>query len=334
MPIAFNEINEKANGGTEAMARKLNSLFTKEELDHVQIIPSRVRSLDDNKVRIFWCHDLPEDGESTRVLENDGWKNFERIVFVSHWQKERYIQYYRIPYERCIVLQNAIDPITDIVKPDPKEKIKIIYHTTPHRGLHLAYTAIDKVVEKYPQIEFNVFSSFKIYGWEERDKHYENLFKAIDSHPNMVYHGTVSNDDVRRELSQSHIFAYPSIWPETSCISLIEAMSAKCLCIHPDLAALPETAANWTYMYNFSENEKNHCALFASCVENGCNSLLSDADSLNLRLSGQKSYADLYYSWDMRKIQWGQLLEALKEADVYPVIKNKINQNEFVYRTA
>jgi len=314
MPIAFNEINEKANGGTEAMARKLQKSFTKEQLDHVQIIPSRVRQLDDSKVRLFWCHDLPQDPESAH-LANGGWKKFEKIIFVSHWQKQQYINNFNIPYEKCIVLQNAIDPIPteECVKPDLKEKIKIIYHTTPHRGLDVAYYAIDKLSETYPQIEFNVFSSFNIYGWDDRDEQFKDLFKAIDSHKNMIYHGTVSNDDVIKEVAKSHVFAYPSIWPETSCISLMEAMSGKCLCVHSDLAALPETAANWTFMYNYTENKKDHAALFASCLQSGIENLINSPDNMDLRLNGQKSYADLFYNWQVRKIQWSQLLESLKE---------------------
>ena len=63
MPIAWNEINEKSNGGTEMMARQLDNSFTEAELAHLQIIPSRVRELDDDKIRLFWCHDLPNDPE-------------------------------------------------------------------------------------------------------------------------------------------------------------------------------------------------------------------------------------------------------------------------------
>ena len=43
----------------------------------------------------------------------------------------------------------------------------------------------------------------------------------------MTYHGFKPNDVVRKALSEAHIFAYPSIWVETSCISAIEAMSLE-----------------------------------------------------------------------------------------------------------
>lgn len=337
MPISFNEVNTNSSGGTEMMCRRLQQEFTEEELAHVQIIPSRVRDLDDSKIRLFWCHDLPQDPESSEVLKDNGWRKFDKLVFVSHWQKQQYINYFRIPYDKVTVLQNAIDPIdTDKYKKNP-DKIQIIYHTTPHRGLDIAYHAIDALIEHHPEIEFHVYSSFRIYGWEERDNEFQELYNLIDQHPNMVYHGTVSNEKVREAVAKSHIFAYPSVWPETSCISLMEAMSAKCLCVHSDLAALPETASNWTYMYNFSDDKKNHLNLFANCLHTAITLMKRDDKekkrNLNTRLSGQKSYADLFYSWELRRIQWEQLLHSAKEMKAKPVQQlEEYELDEFVYQ--
>ena len=332
MPIAWNEINENSNGGTEMMARRLRDSFTKEELDHVQIIPSRVRELDDDRHRVFWCHDLPNDPESANVLKENGWKQFQKLVFVSHWQKQQYINQFQIPYSKCTVLQNAIDPFTlDEVKKDD-DKIRLIYHTTPHRGLDVAYHAVNILSKKHENIHFDVYSSFAIYGWSERDKEYQELYEAIDKHEHMTYHGTVDNDEVRQAVAKAHILAYPSTWPETSCISLMEGMSAKCLCVHSDLAALPETAANWTYMYNFTENREEHIHLFSACLDAAVNILKSDDKSIETRLMSMKSYADLFYNWELRKTHWTQFLDALRSYESKPIAQlAPYEEDEFVY---
>ena len=88
------------------------------------------------------------------------------------------------------------------------------------------------------KIHFDVYSSFEAYGWKERDKPYEEVFKTIREHDGMTYHGFKPNDVVRKALSEAHIFAYPSIWVETSCISAIEAMSAGVQIVCPNLGAL------------------------------------------------------------------------------------------------
>ena len=64
MPVEINEASKNTKGGTELMAERLREAIPFELLDKFQIIPSRVRSLDESKVRVFWCHDLPNDGES------------------------------------------------------------------------------------------------------------------------------------------------------------------------------------------------------------------------------------------------------------------------------
>lgn len=312
MPIAYNEINEKSNGGTELQIRRLEKIIPKELLDKVQIIPSRLRELDTTKHRLFYCHDLPGDPESDH-LKNNGWDKFHRIIFVSHWQKQQYQNYFGIPASKCVVIQNAIDPIDcDFNKFKSPETIKIIYHSTPHRGLKLLVPVFKKLKEEYSNIELNVYSSFNLYGWAERDKEYQELFDQIKSSDGMNYHGTVSNEDVRNAVSQSHIFAYPSIWSESSCLCLMEAMSAGCICVHSDFAALPETASNWTAMYSYNENIDTHATTFYHMMKPAIEMINNNKEDMIVnKLRGQKSYTDLFYSWDLRKYQWINLISAI-----------------------
>ena len=248
--ISTNEVDKNAMGGTELMKYALYDKLPKNLLERFQIIPSRFRGIEKGKKPIYWVHDLAQDPEMQH-LKDKGWEKFESIVCVSHWQRQQVQDFLGVPSSYLTVLQNAIEPIADHEKPDPKECVNIIYHTTPHRGLELLVPIMDWIEEQMPDINWHldVYSSFGIYGWEERDKPYEGLFKRIKDHPRMTYHGHVPNEEVHKALQKAHIFALPSIWPETSCIALIEAMSAGCICVHSSLAALPETAANWTLMY-------------------------------------------------------------------------------------
>lgn len=306
--IAWNEVSEKSLGGTELMARRLEKAVGKDLLDNFQIIPSRVRDLDEKKIRILWAHDLPLDPESNH-LRDGGWRKFHKIVFVSHWQKEWYVREFQIPYSRVTVLQNAIVPIPAFEK-DP-DKINIIYHTTPHRGLDVLYSVVEKLAEKHTDIHLDVYSSFKIYGWEARDKEYEGIFKKVEDHKNMTYHGFKNNDEIRTALQKSHIFAYPNTWMETSCLSLMEAMSAGCACVHPDLGALPETAANWTFMYPFNEDKNRHAGQFYNFLDNTIELIRKKEEGQQLKFLGTKNYADLFYNWEIRSRQWEGFLTSL-----------------------
>lgn len=302
------DVSSNANGGTEMMSKKLSSIIDESVKQHFQIWPSRYRpdSVDNNKLQLYWLHDLPGDPESAH-LANGGWNKFEKLIFVSNWQFQQYQAFYGLPWHKSIVLQNAIDPI--VPEDKSKDKFKIIYNTTPHRGLEILVPVFEKLAEKHPNVELDVFSSFKAYGWEERDKPYEELFQRCKDHPKINYHGYQPNNVVRKALAEAHIQAYPSIWQETSCMSLMEAMSAGCLCIHPNYAALYETSANWTWMYQWTEAKRDHASVLYTHLSTALETYWTEG--VQSRLAGQKAYADVFYSWQFRKQQWEALLTGI-----------------------
>lgn len=309
MGILWNEISANSNGGTEQMARKLEELMPAELMAEFQIVPSRLRGeLDPTKIRIFWAHDVAGDPESDH-LKSGGWRKYHRLVFASHWQMRGYIEKYDIPWSRCQVLQNAIVPIQNTVK--PRDKIRLIYHPTPHRGLNILAPVFDKLCETHQDIELHVFSSFALYGWKDRDQGHQAIFDALAKNPQVINHGTVSNAEIREALANAHIFAYPSIWPETSCLCLMESMSAGLMCVHPTLGALPETAANWTMQYQWDEMPNRHAGIFYQSLDTAIN-LMRDSHEKTLgQLSSQRAYANVFYSWELRKLQWEAFLNSL-----------------------
>ena len=201
-----------------------------------------------------------------KVLMDGGWEQFDHIVFVSAWQRDQYIIRFGIPYSKCSVIPNAVEKRYEAEEKNT-ETIRFIYHTTPHRGLELLYPVFDALSKEYDNIHLDVYSSFAIYGWEQRDKPYAELFEQIKQHSKMTYHGSVSNEEVLEALDKAHIFLYPNIWRETSCIAMIEAIKSGVICIHPNLGALPETASNATIMYDFTENNQDHANLAYSITK-------------------------------------------------------------------
>lgn len=306
MPIAQDELSKNAIGGTERMKNGLAERVNSEILDKFQIICSRVRDIDSKLIPIYWLHDLPEDPESEH-LRAGGWNKFERNVFVSNWQMQAYIKHFGMPWYKCRVLQNAIEPIEFI--PKKQGKIKLIYHTTPHRGLNILVPVFTKLAEKYDNIELDVFSSFKIYGWEDRDKPFEQLFDMCRNHPQINYHGFQPNDVVRKALQDAHIFAYPSIWLETSCIAMMEAMSAGCLCLHPNYGALYETASNFTWMYQYREDMRDHMIIMYSLLDKAINDVMSD--NVQESLETTRNYINTFYNWDRRAQEWTNFLTTI-----------------------
>lgn len=304
-----NELNQNARGGTELMQERLHSSLPESLLSKFQIIPSRVRDINPDKIPVLWLHDLPNDPESEHLRNPELRKRFKKIVAVSDWQMQLYNVVVGLPYSECTVIKNAITPI-DISDKEYDGTIKLIYHTTPHRGLELLVPVFEELSKHHNNIELDVFSSFSIYGWSQRDEPYKPIFERCKQHPKIRYHGAVSNEQIREELKKSHVFAYPSIWPETSCIAAIEAMSAKNIVVCPNYAALPETTAGFANMYQWTENMNDHANRFYAVLD----ATITDIKNNGIhqrRMEFQKDYCDVMYNWSMIAQKWEATLNGL-----------------------
>lgn len=339
MPIANDEQSTNAMGGTELLKSELvKRIETRSPglLDNFQIFVSRVdEEIDKEKIVIYWLHDLATDPAAANNLTNGKWEDFDFFVFVSNWQFQMYNLYHGIPYNRSIILENSIIPFKEEELEKTSNTIKLIYTPTPHRGLELLVPAFIEAHKRYPEITLDVFSSFNLYGWPQRDEPYEKLFQTCRDHEAITYHGTKSNDEVRKALAQSHIFAYPSIWQETSCLCQIEAMSAKLLCVHPNYGALPDTCGGMSIMYQWDEDVNAHINRFFIHMVHAIEMVKNDVSELKPTLTFQKIYADRRFGWDQREIMWNNLLTELvnHKDDLFKARKTKNSSQAFVINT-
>jgi glycosyltransferase involved in cell wall biosynthesis len=316
MGIVYDEQNLTANGGTELMMRGLESRLDPKFFDGLVLSRNLAKLEEASKgvKRVFWAHEVPATPQSDMVeyqhLANKRWQGFDAMVCVSNWQMLEYARSFQFrwpDWQRTRVMLNAIDPIPAHDK--PHDKIRLIYMSSPQRGLKILYDVFQRLCQKHDDIELEVFSSFKLYQNPlETDQTYHDLFARMQDDPRVIYRGLGTNQDVREAITRAHIFAYPCIWGETSCLSLIEAMSGGLLCVHPNNAALFETACGITNMYHYPP--EGHADVFYTELDRAINQWKTgDVE----HLSAQKAHADRVYSWKHRVPQWERLLTELRE---------------------
>ena len=314
-----NEISLKSHGGTEITKRSIDKLVPKELSDNFQVIASRVREIQEEKIRIYWQHDLAEDPEVNHLKMVDSRNRFHKLVFSSNWQLNDFITKLGIPQDEKIqVIETPVDPFPSI-KEKSKDKINLIYFSTPQRGLHLLIPVVSKLAETYPNIHLDVFSSFKIYGWDEMDSKFNQLYDQVRDHPNMTYHGFASQEVLREHMLNAHILAYPCVWKETSCRVLIESMSAGLLCVHPNLAALSDTSGGLTSMYQYCDDINKHAGIFYQYLDHAIKNVNSDEIQNYLKFT--KVYADSRFGLIKVSKQWELLMGEL--LNVYPTIESR-----------
>lgn len=324
-----NEISAKAHGGTEITKRTLARFVDEKLASEFQIIPSRVREINNEKIRVYWQHDMAEDPEVNHLKNINSRNRFHKLVFSSNWQLHEFNIKLGIPMdEKVQVIETPIEPLEERTK--DSEACNLIYFSTPQRGLELLVPVVEELAKKHSHIHLNVFSSFKIYGWDDADKRYEPLYDKIRNHPNMTYHGFAKQDVLREHLLNSHILAYPSIWQETSCRVLMESMSAGLMCVHPNLAALPDTSGGLTSMYQFNVDVNKHANIFFNYLDHAVQNVNKPEVQKYLRFV--KAYADSRFNIGKISSQWDGMLRDLLEQ--YPTIESrKTSSQMFVYKT-
>ena len=332
--IENNELSKNAHGGTELFMRFLyDGNIPRELLEQCQIIPARIRDLKKDKIRILTLHNLAEDPES-EILKDPNYRNkFHKIVFISNWQQQQYLTYLGIPYsDQLMTIENGLKTFDINIDEKPKDVINLFYASTPQRGLQILIPVFEKLAEEFDNIHLHVHSSFAIYGWGDADKQFEPLYDLCKNHPKITYHGFTEYEDLREKMKNYHLLAFPSIWPETACRTVIESMMSGALCVHPNFAALWDTSGGLNFMYQGDSDIVKHANIFYNELRNAVKNFSENREETNTYLKYVKNYADFRWSTNKAQFSWTKLLTELNSK--YNTEESRNFQEElFVYRT-
>jgi glycosyltransferase involved in cell wall biosynthesis len=296
---------DKPMGGTELMYNELMKRLPEEYKDKWSIF-NYIGDADFKKPTIYW-NQLSYDQQAVQWLRDP--KNIEAIdqfVFISHWQSECYRKLFNIPGYKTSVIKNACIGV-EPRKPGEREIVRLCYTSTPFRGLDVLLKAWD--ILKPKGCELHVFSSCKIYGEDyasTEDPKYTDLYNACLNTEGIVYRGSIPNEELRKELPSFDILAYPCTFEETSCIAVIEALSAGLKVVTSNIGALPETTEGWATIYPYLMDKDRHAEAFASILKKEI-----DAVKTGMHLEEQVNIYAPRWSWDNRINQWTNYLDTL-----------------------
>ena len=302
------KINNESLGGSENQLRLLLKHLPDESFKDINLILNNTNHdlIEKNKINVLWMQHFVNQEEAKNLGSKDYVNKLDYIVFNSNWNFEKFQYQFKIPESKSLVIKNAIEKIDFHEK--PKDKINLVYHTTPWRGLiHLL-----KVFKRLnlQNTELNICSSTIIYGKKFDSilgKKYENIFEECKNTKNVNYLGFVENNKIIELLKNMHIYSFPSIWPETSCISAIEAMAAGCEIVTSNLGALYETCTPFATFVSFDSNFDNFEKKYQKALENSVKNFWSKENQKKIRL--QQEVINLTYSWTVRSKEWISFFE-------------------------
>tara|TARA_R100001079_G_scaffold82712_1_gene46023 strand:+ start:306 stop:1247 length:942 start_codon:yes stop_codon:yes gene_type:complete len=306
----------KPSGGTELQYEFLKKYVSEDILDQFQIclsVPGQV-PLSANKINILWQKMAPDQPHFQQFFnDKEQIKQYDYYVFNSHWNYEQFRKKFDIPPEKSTVIKNGI-PDIKLRDPKPKrEKIKLIYHPTPWRGLSVLLGAMQLI--NNPNISLDVYSSTKVYGSDfekDNDKTYTALYEQAKNLPNVNYIGYKPNEYILENLHTYDAFVYPNIWEESFCISALESLACGLYVATTDNGALYETCSEFPVYIPTDTNYRNLAMQFASVID-GIPEQIND-EQLHIHLKFQQNFFNHFYSWKSIGDQWKRFLEGALHA--------------------
>ena len=85
------------------------------------------------------------------------------------------------------------------------------------------------------------------------------------------------------------------------------------LVVHPNYAALFETASNFTWMYQFQEDPRDHMSFFYFMLDDAITRI--NDENVQTSLMYAKNYIDTFYNWQRITSEWSGLLTSLLPKD-------------------
>ena len=222
----------------------------------------QIKNLLNNASTLFclWTgHDI--DQNASKILKDDKAREIiDLYIFVSEWQRDRYIQTYNIKYNKTIIMRNGIGKPFEKYLNIESSKIKnsLTYCSIPWRGLQLLPEIFNTIVNIEPEATLNIYSSMNIYNQEDSDNE-KNIYNLFDNINNAKINAGVSSIELTEILNTTDLLVYPNIFQETSCITVLQAMACGCIVITSDLGALKETMGGLNKyidinIYNFDKD--------------------------------------------------------------------------------
>ena len=307
----------KPLGGTEIQHDFLEKYVAKELLDKFQIctsVPGKV-PLAKNKINILWQKMAPGQPHFQEFFKDpEQIKQYDYYVFNSHWNYEQFRKTFSIPHKKCTVIKNGIPDFKKRDPETPRQKIKLIYHPTPWRGLSILLGAMQLI--KNPNITLDVYSSTQIYGDDfkkENDQGYQALYDQAEKLPNVNYIGYKPHGYILENLHTYDAFIYPNIWEETFCISALESLACGLYVATTDNGALYETCSEFPVYVPMDDDFTNLAHQFAAIIDGIPDQINSKGCHNHLKF--QQNFYNHFYNWKTIAGHWNGFLQgALQNA--------------------
>lgn len=275
------------------------------------------------KASFLWVHDIHVGQPSGKL--GDLLLKANRIFCLSNWHKEFFLSTYPfVSKDSIIVTKNGLD-LKRFQQEPKKEGNRLIYSSSPDRGLERLLQLLPDIKKRVVDAKLHVYYGFE--NWKrsaemfkntaelEKIAFFERLLEENQKKGLLEYHGRVGQQELADAFLASKVWAYPTWFTETNCVTAMEAQAAGCVPVSTLLAALPETVSHGFLLRPPNTSEEYGKAF----VNRVCKLLISDEERLKYAKAGRE-YTLLNHGWDRVAESWeSHFLSVLKEKTQNPL---------------
>lgn len=228
------------------------------------------------KVKVLWTHD---------IHVGDDWEHevavFDRVYCLSEWHKRYFLERYpHAEASKIGVTRNAIDPSRfepDLAWDDLKaeKRPRFVWSSSLERGIDVMLDMWPAIRGMRPDAELHVY--YGVDGMRKLNAEAKNdvglkvidfLLERIERMRNVGvhYHDRVGQAELARAHMKALVWAYPTAFLETSCITALEAQAAGAYPVCSALAGLNETVRSG-YKISGRNKSTEYQRVFLSAVE-------------------------------------------------------------------
>lgn len=208
--------------------------------------------------QVVWCHDL--------ITPNID-KIDARIAVLSPFHANYAHAMQGVDKSKMFLTRNGIDPkrfAGVMIQKTPTPKV--IFSSSPDRGLEHCIKIMELVREKEPKAELHAFYGFenmRKFGMGKQADHLESMMKEREW---VKFHGNVTQAELAQAFASSDVWLYPADFIETFCITALEARLLGCRGVGRNIGALPYTMGQFKENILLDVHPKGNESAYAEAV--------------------------------------------------------------------
>jgi glycosyltransferase involved in cell wall biosynthesis len=244
--------------------------------------------------RFIDLHDMPR----LSSFPADSLKDVTMMV-KSQYHRE---QFPNLKDDNFAIIPNGLD---ENQFPKDREKLNnnLVWTSSYDRGLKELLEMWPKIKSEVPTATLDVYYGFGLLDSSPagKNKGYANWranMEAMLTQEGVTHHGRVGTEEIAKAYLKADIWAYPTEFPEISCITAMKAQVAGAIPVVTDFAALPETIKEGVIIEGDINDEKVSTKFVEELI-----GLMKD-DKRKEEIRSKLGNHD--FSWDTVAAQWDE----------------------------